>query len=129
MTEQIPLFHEDLNAALHTCVIALGGPKKVGSLLRPELPVDQAGRWIADCLNQDRRDQLHPQQLLLILSEARKVGCHAAMHYIATNCGYHEPQAMEPEDERAALQREFVQASKAFQNLFTRMERAGLKAA
>jgi hypothetical protein len=34
---------------------------------------------------------------------------------------------VEPEDERASLMREFVQASKQFGSLFARMERSGLK--
>lgn len=125
MAEQFPLFHEDLMEALRTCVQALGGPKKVGALLRPELPADQAGRWLADCLNPDRRDQLHPNQFLLVLREARKVGCHAAMNYLAQECGYADPQPIEPDDERAALQREFVQHSKALQALASRIERLG----
>lgn len=125
MAEQFPLFHEDLTEALRTCVQALGGPKKVGVLLRPELPADQAGRWVADCLNPDRRDQLHPNQLLLVLTEARKVGCHAAMIFIAQHAGYQDPAPLEPEDERAALMRQFVEHSKALHSLTARIEKLG----
>jgi hypothetical protein len=126
VTEQFPLFHEDLTEALRTCVQALGGPKKVGALLRPELPADQAGRWIADCLNPDRRDQLHPNQLLLVLTESRKVGCHAAMRYLAFAAGYQEPAPMEPQDERAALQRQFVESVRQQNEILKRFERLGL---
>jgi hypothetical protein len=123
MADQFPLFHEDLTDALRTCVQALGGAKRVGVMLRPELPADQAGRWIADCLNPDRRDQLHPDQLLLVLREARKVGCHAAMCFLAHAAGYAEPAPIEPEDERAALQRTFNEKVDALMALVARIER------
>jgi len=128
MSSQPSLFHEDLSDALRACVQALGGYKSVGVLLRPELPADQAGRWLSDTLNPARRDSLHPEQMLVILRESRKVGCHAGMAFIAHDTGYQEPQPLEPEDERAKLKREFIQMMKVQQSLVARMERLGLSA-
>lgn len=124
--QQQALFHESLADALQDCVRALGGAKSVGNAMRPEKTVDDARRWILDCLNPDRAEKFAPDQVLWILREARKVGCHAAMTYLARECGYADPQPIEPEDERSALQRQFVEQSKALQQLAHRMERSGL---
>ena len=124
--DQPALFHESLTDALQDCIRALGGAKVVGHAMRPEKSIDDARRWLLDCLNPDRAERLAPDQVLWILREARKVGCHAGAAYILRECGYADPQPVEPEDERAALQREFVQMGKAMKALFARMERAGM---
>ena len=124
--DQPALFHESLTDALQDCIRALGGAKVVGHAMRPEKSIDDARRWLLDCLNHDRAERLAPDQVLWILREARKVGCHAGAAYILRECGYADPQPVEPEDERAALQREFVQMGKAMKVLFARMERAGM---
>lgn len=121
------LFHEDVWQALTDCVRALGGAKEVGIALRPELGVLKSQRWLLDCLNPDRADKLSLDQALWILTQARQINCHAGMAFIARQCGYADPQPVEPEDERAALQREFIKQSKAMQALATRMERSGLR--
>jgi hypothetical protein len=123
---QLALMHESLTDALRECVSALGGPKKVGAAMRPELSVDQAGVWVRDRLNPDRRELFAPEQLVWLLREARSVGCHAAMTYFARECGYADPVPLEPQDERAKVMREFVEAQRQMQVLAARMERAGL---
>lgn len=127
MSDQIPLFVEDYNEAIRAAVQALGGFKRVGSELKPDLAVDAAGRWLADCINPDKREVLPPSALAYIRRKARETGCHVLAAYEAQDAGYAPPVAIEPEDERAALQREFVQQSKNLQSLFARMDRAGLK--
>jgi len=97
--------------------------------MRPEKSVDDARRWLLDCLNPDRAEKLAPDQVLWILKEARKVGCHAAMAYISRECGYADPQPIEPADERAELQREYIAAVKTLAAITTRIERNGLRAA
>ena len=121
------LFHEDIWHALRDCVSALGGSKKVGVLLRPELDAQTAGRWLLDCMNPERKEKICVEQMLLVLREGRKIGCHGAITFINRDAGYADPLPLEPEDERAALQRQFIEQSKAMQTLFTHMERAGLK--
>ena len=125
---QESLFHEDIYDALRTCVQALGGAKRVGSLLWPELPADKAGNRLNDALNTARREVLNPEQVLLIMAEARKVDCHAAMHFIAQSCNYQEPAPIQPRDEMAELQRQFVQSQKQMKRMLERMEHLhGLK--
>lgn len=107
MSEQMPLLVDDYDDAIRAAVIALGGFKKVGSDLRPELPIDQAGRWLSDCCNPDRRDTLSPKQLGLIRRMAREAGIHVLATFEAREAGYMDPMPVEPEDEKAALQRLF----------------------
>jgi hypothetical protein len=123
MSAQPSLFHEDIWQALRDCVSALGGSKKVGILLRPELDAQTAGRWLLDCLNPERKDKLCAEQILLILRESRKIGCHAGLTFINRDAGYADPQPIEPEDERAALQRRFLEGLGQLQQIASRMER------
>lgn len=117
------LFHESLADALRDCIAACGGLKTVGKLLWPEKDADIAGRLLADCLNESKREKLSPEQVLLILRLARGKGCHAGMTFISRDLGYADPQPIEPEDEKAKLQREFIEASKHMARLAERIER------
>jgi hypothetical protein len=122
MTHQLPLIVEDLPTALSDVARALGGFKRSGAMLRPELPADQAGRWLADCLEAGRREKLSPEQLLMLLREGRRVGCHSAMAFLAQECGYAPPQPVEPQDEAAELQRQFLAAVAEQGTILRRME-------
>jgi hypothetical protein len=125
MTEsfQPALFVEDIHTAFSDVVRALGGFKRVGSDLRPDKPADEAGRWLADCLNKDRRERLEYEQVLWLLKEARKVGCHTAMHFISEQSGYAAPVPVEPDDEVAELQRQFMASVQAQARIVERLER------
>lgn len=126
MSDQIPLFVEDYNEAIRALVQALGGFKRVGHEMKPDLGVEAAGRWLADCCNPAKREKLAPTELAYLRRRGRMEGCHVLAAFELREAGYGDPVPIEPQDERAALQREFVQAAKGFQNLFARMERAGL---
>ena len=104
---QDALFHECINDAIGSVIAGLGGFKKVGPMLRPEVSIETAANWLRDCLNHDRRERLHPEQLLLIARECRRIGNHAIALYLARDCGYSDPLPVEPEDEKASLMREF----------------------
>lgn len=107
---QLPLLVEDLPTAIRAVIQALGGSKRCGAMLRPELAADDAGRWLRDCLDDQRREKLSLDQFLLLLVEGRRVGCHVAMAYLAEQAGYAPPQPVEPADEAAELHREFIAA-------------------
>lgn len=117
------LFHESLSDALRECVGVCGGLKAVGYVLWPEKGADVAGRLLADCLNDAKREKLSPEQVLLILRLGRERGCHSGMTFIARELGYTDPQPIEPEDERAKLEREFVEAAKQMQRMADRIEK------
>lgn len=120
---QPALFHESLNDALRDVVQALGGTKKIGAMMRPEKTPDEAARWISDCLNPDRREKFDPEQVLWLLREGRKIGCHSGMHYLCAESGYSPAQPVEPKDELAELQRNFIEASKHLSHMADRIER------
>jgi hypothetical protein len=127
MTDQIPLFFDDVYDAMRATVLAIGGYKKVGDAIRPDLgDPEKAGRWLADCCNSDRRQDLSPNQLSMLRRMASDANVHILASFEASDAHYAPPVRIEPEDERAALQRQFVEQSKAMQALFARMERAGL---
>lgn len=127
MNDQVPLFVEDYNEAIRATVQALGGFKRIGHELKPDLTVDAAGRWLSDCCNPDKREKLAPTELAYIRRRARQEGVHLLAAFEAQDAGYAPPQPVEPEDERAALQRQFVRASQDFSTLLARMERMGMK--
>ncbi len=109
--------------ALREVIRALGGTKSVAPTLWPELSVECAHRRLLDCLNDDRRDKLSFEQVLLLLRLARQHNCHAAMTYICRECGYSDPLPIEPADERAQLERDFIAAVGAQKAILARMER------
>ncbi len=123
---QEELFHEDFNAALGHVMSALGGNKSVGVELWPSLSADVAGKKVSNCLNSDHAQQFHPQDILWILKKAKEAGIHSAMAYIASECGYALPQPIEPLDEAAQLQKEFIQAVQTQERLLHRFERLSL---
>jgi hypothetical protein len=122
---QLPLIHEDFMSALTTCVQVLGGAKKVGVMLRPEYEEDpdKAARWLLACLNAHRDEKLSWEQTFSIMRKAKAVGCHVAMAYITQDVGYADPQPIEPQDELAKLQRDYIQAVKEQQRISAGLER------
>ena len=114
---------ETLNEALIECVKACGGSKQVGPVLWPEKAPDAAQRALLDALNNERPAKLSPEQAMLIFRLARAKGCHIGMQFMAADLGYTMPTPVEPSDERAELQRQFVEAQKTMQDMLARMER------
>lgn len=123
MTIQDELFHEDLHDALRHCVQAMGGVKRVGATMRPELPADQAGRWLADALNADRRETLGLAHLQMLLKMAREAGVHTGMAFLAREAGYAEPTPVEAQDQVAQLQRQFIDQASRMEALARTIER------
>lgn len=121
MIEQA-LFHDSIHEALRDVVMACGGYKAVGRRLWPEKSVEAAGRLLADCLNDARSERLAPEQVLLLLRMGREAGCHAAMAYLAGEAGY-QAIPVEPEDEKAKLQREFIDAVGRMERLLAKADR------
>lgn len=121
--QQQPLFFDDVNEAIKALVQYLGGPKKVGPMLRPELTIDAAATYIRDCVNQDRREKLSPEQLLLLMKKGREAGCHVLMGFLADDSGYKAPEPLEPEDEAAELMKAFIATGESMKAISARMEK------
>lgn len=120
---QHKLFHEDIYAALTTCVMSIGTPQQVGAMLWGEsVSPSDAGRKTAHCLNREHAQKFSPEEILWILRKAHDVGCHAGMNFIARDAGYSDPAPLVVEDEAAQLQREFVAGLEHMESLAKRME-------
>src|SRR5690606_8915263 len=113
-----------LNEALIESVKAAGGSKQVGPLLWPEKTPDAAQRLLLDCLNDDRPAKLSPEQVLLVLRLARAKGHHEGIAFMLGDLGYAPPVPIDPRDEAAELQRQFVGVMGKAEELVSRMERA-----
>lgn len=88
MTMQLPIpeCFDKVEDALKAAVMAMGGFKAVGRLMRPDF--DNSAEWLRKCLSDDRRERLDPGQVMWILREARKQGFHSAFDYFAGDAGY-----------------------------------------
>lgn len=119
---QLNLIHETIADAALEVIHAAGGFKIVGQRLFPELAPDHAGNKLRACLDDERREKFSPQQIVLLLRIGRESGCHALINHITSESGYSNPYPVEPEDEIARLQREFVEATKSLHHMATRIE-------
>lgn len=115
--------HETFNDALIDVVKALGGSKVVGSEMRPELPPAQAGAWIRDCLNPDRREKLSPDQVIYLLRRGCEIGYHGGMAFVGAHSHY-QYTPVEPEVESVGAMRAYVAAVQQQELIAKRMERA-----
>ena len=79
---------ESFTDALNDCVRAIGGSKKVGRAIWPYKDEFSAQRHLLNCLNPDRAEKLHLDELLMLMKMARDRGCHAGMQYLAETLGY-----------------------------------------
>ena len=120
---QPSLFYESFTDAIRDVVRACGGAKVVGSKLWPEKSPDAASRLLADCLNEHRAERLSPEHLLMLARMGKDIGCHAILHYQCQEVGYSMPNPIEPRDEAAELQRQYIEASKALIRMSERIER------
>ena len=110
------------NEILVECIKAAGGSKAVAPLLWPEKMADAAQRLLLDCMNEDRPAHLTPDQAVLVMRMARAKGCHLGMEYLAESLGYGKPVPVEPRDENAELQRQFIAATSDMAAMLARME-------
>jgi hypothetical protein len=120
--------NDSMNDALIECVKAAGGSKTVASILWPEKPLNDAQRLLLACLNTERSEKLCPNQTLLIRKRGKDAGSHVGINFICNSLNYSVPAPIEPEDEKAQLMREFIQAQKAMSQLAEKLSHVGLKA-
>jgi hypothetical protein len=116
MPDQQELWHDSLEDALRDVVHALGGTKEIGYRLWPGKGPQEASKYLSRILDSTRAEKPTLGELLLILKWGREAGVHTAMGYIAQETGY-KAEPVEPEDERAALQREFNDSVKRLEKI------------
>lgn len=100
---QDALFFEDFRGAIKHLIGFLGGPKKVGYLLRPALSPKQAENWVNDCMNPDRQTKFDFEDFSLLLNEGRQRGIHCAINQLCAETGYADPQIAPKKTERQRL--------------------------
>ena len=123
--QQESLFHEDIFDAIKTDIQRLGGNKKVGSMLWPKLSPEKAGEKLASCLNRARQEKLDPEEILFIKREAVRVGSLAILTYEAEFVSIHAPVIIEPEDEKAKLQKDYIAAAETIARIANRIQKLG----
>lgn len=113
---------ETWNDALIECVKAAGGSAIVGRKVFPEKSPEAAQRALLDCLNEDRPAKLSPDQVKLILRLARDKGFHGGIGFLLADLGYAPTTPIEPKDEIAELQRQYIETAGHMTDLAARME-------
>lgn len=114
--------NESLNDALIECVKAAGGSKQVAHKLWPEKTIEAAQRHLLNCLNEDKAERLAPDQVLFVLKLAREKGHHGGLIFITSFLGYTTPSPIEPRDEAAELQRQYIEAARGMAKIAERIE-------
>lgn len=118
-------------SALQAAVDAIGTMQQVACRLRPEMErePDAAGRWLAGCLDPDRKHKLSYAQQVLLFRWAAEAGEHAAFRSFAQLVGY-RAEPFDPEAEIKALLARAEAASQKSAELsaeaIARMKAAGL---
>ena len=112
---------DSINSMLVACVKALGGSKVVGPTLWPELSVEDAQRKLLAALNDDRPEKLSPDQAFLIERMARDAGHHIAIEFRCKALSYSIPTPIEPEDEKAQLMRDFINAQNSLAEMLKKI--------
>jgi len=125
--EQDELFYEDVYKATEAAcrVIGDGGKewaKKCGHMLFPEKSPDDAGTYLNNCLDKNRRERLNPEQFLWVAREAKRKGCHILMAFICDDAEYQRTTPIEPENKRASLQTKCIEAVGELKELVKRLE-------
>lgn len=115
--------YEDELEAIRDAVKALGGAKTVGQLYWPDKTVENAQRYLLDCLNPARAERLSPSQVLFLMRKARSVGFHGLAEYFMQEAGYNRPVPINPETEAAVLVHEMDTVLDRVSHLAERLER------
>jgi hypothetical protein len=121
MPLQEALFHERIEDAI-AAVADMLGRKRVACELWPEKTERDALNLFDACLNSERREKLSPSQVIFVARLGRAKGLHSIAQYIARELGYADPVPIEPEDEKAKLQREYVEAARHMVRMAERIE-------
>lgn len=126
---QQSLWHEEPEEAMRALIDALGGPKKVGLDLYPDKPMEEARRLVLKWCDPDRQEKPSLTQLLFLLRKGRAVGCHVFAAFLLRQSGYDDPRPVEPTDELAELQRQFIKAAESQAKMLERITRLQVKVA
>lgn len=126
MTMQQALFHETIRDALRHDINAIGGPKEVGSRLRPELTLNDARTWVNHCLDESRGEKFEPEVIQWIINEARKVGVFSTITYILRTSGFEDPKPADPDKVVEQIHDRIQSATGELRDLLQQLEALGI---
>lgn len=107
---QPALFVDSSDDAVRDTVRGLGGAKAVGPLLWPAKKADRAEKDLLDCMNANNPRELSFDEIMLIGELGRDKGIHLIAGFVNMRLGYAPPVPVDPQDARAELQRQFIDA-------------------
>lgn len=103
------LFYDTVYDAIHNAILACDGFKVVSGVLWPAMKPSSAYARLKSCVDLHKDEKLDLEEVIAIARLAKDRGNHALMQYLGSELGY-KVETVEPEDERAALQRDFINA-------------------
>lgn len=121
MSQQFPLIVDSLNDAIRDTARAVGF-KEIAQALWPKKSPDEAARYLNDCLNPDRPQKLDGEEILFIARKGREIGCYLITSYINADTGFAPPVPIDPDDQRAELQRRFIEGAAVLERLAARIK-------
>ncbi len=114
------LFYDDeFDALAQTIANSEKNFKECAALLFPHLKPESQYARLKNCLNPERDERLTLGQ---IIAMCRFCGSYDALYFMADELQHSRPEMKRPEDEKAALQREFIESVKHLDRLGTRIE-------
>jgi hypothetical protein len=121
MSQQFPLIVDSLNDAIRDTARAIGF-KEIAKELWPKKSTEDAARYLNDCLNPDRAQKLDGEEILYIARRGRDVGCYLITMFICADTGFAPPTPIDPDDQRAELQRQFIESTARLERLAQRIK-------
>lgn len=132
--QQEKLWYDRPEEALRDLIVGIGlaegnSPKQnpyktVGAMLFPDKSCDDAGRLVSHWCNPDRAEKPSLTELLFLMRKGHEHNVHLFMGYIATEVGYMEPVPINPDDQKALLQREYIEAVNRLDRISARIKGA-----
>lgn len=84
---QRTLWTDSLESAIED-LAAAAGEKRFAGEMRPDLPAEDAIRWLRHCLNGNRREKFSAADLLQMARIGRRIGCHVLADFFNQDTGY-----------------------------------------
>lgn len=122
---QARLFYDDSKDACSSAITESGkSPKQVAADMRPDLKAESAKTWVHNCIDPDKADKFSIEHLIQFINLTKRAdGTNALMDYLCDETGQERTKAKAPEDERAALQRAFIQSVHDQQKILEQFEK------
>lgn len=109
-------------AAFHRPKEIKSWSKIVGTMLWTTKNPEDAGKYLSNCLDKSRQEKLCVEEYLWLKKEAKRVGCHILHAYDCEFTEYQISNPIEPKDEVADLQTQYISAAREMKRLAERIE-------